>query len=97
MPWVNLLGWMGTGVVLMWILEGLGVGKWTRSRSTSFVAAYYGVVLLMPMGMILAAGLWWAVAATTVSLLLPLALRLVPAGAPVGDWVPAPVGERSRR
>lgn len=71
MPWLNLAGWMGTGVVLMVILEWLGVERWASELPLGWVTAYYGLILLMPMGMVIAAGLWWAVAATVVALLIP--------------------------
>lgn len=71
MPWVNLLGWMGTGVVLMWLLELLGVTRWSRKLPDRWAVFYYLLVLLMPLGMVVAAGLWWAFAATLLALALP--------------------------
>jgi putative membrane protein len=77
MPWVNLLGWMGTGMVLMAVLEGLGARRWGPSISLPWAAAYFGVVLLMPLGMVAAAGLWWAVLATALALAVPPGLRFL--------------------
>ena len=51
MPWVNLAGWMGTGVVLMVTMEILGARRWASRLSTPWMTAYYAVVLLMPLGM----------------------------------------------
>lgn len=69
MPWVNLAGWMGTGVVLMYLLERLRAGRWVGRLSLPWLAAYYGLVFLMPLGMVLVAGLWTAVVASTAALL----------------------------
>jgi putative membrane protein len=68
MPWVNLAGWMGTGIVLMAILEALGSRRWGTRLPLSWLTAYYAVVLLMPLGMVLAAGLWWSVLAVAAAL-----------------------------
>jgi putative membrane protein len=70
MPWVNLLGWMGTGVVLMVLLETFGARKWAGRLPVSWMAAYYALILLMPLGMLLAAGLWLAVWVTLGALAL---------------------------
>ncbi len=71
MPWLNLVGWMGTGLVLMAILEATGARRWGTSFPIRWSVIYYGLVLLMPLGMVIAAGLWWALGATVVAVLLP--------------------------
>lgn len=76
MPWVNLLGWLGTGTILMGLLELTGARAWGSSISTTWFGAYYGAVLLMPLGMVAAAGLWWAVLATGLALAIPAAAPL---------------------
>ena len=58
MPLVNLAGWFGTGVVLMVALEALGARTWGRSIDAGWAAAYYGITLLMPLGMLLIKGFW---------------------------------------
>ncbi len=69
MPWVNLAGWAGTGLVLMVALEVLDRRHdWAGSLSTRWCAGYYAAVVLMPLGMVAAAGLWVAVVATLVPL-----------------------------
>jgi len=68
MPWVNLLGWMGTGVVLMVLLEALGAGRWAQDLPLPWLTGYYAVILLMPLGMLLAAGLWLGVWVTLAAL-----------------------------
>ena len=74
MPWVNLAGWMGTGLVLMGLLEVMGVDRWATALNAYWLRAFYAVVLLMPLGMIAAAGLWAAVLATIFALFLPWGL-----------------------
>ena len=70
MPWVNLAGWMGTGIVIMLLLEVLGTGGWAAPLDAKWLTAYYGVILLMPVGMLAAAGLWLGVVTTFAALLL---------------------------
>ena len=67
MPWMNLVGWFATGVVLMAILSWFGGARWTEWVPPRFSAAYYGAVLLMPLGMVLAAGEWLAVVVTLIA------------------------------
>jgi len=74
MPWVNLAGWMGTGLILMLVLELLRVRDWTARLDVRWVMVYYLVVLLMPAGMLAAAGLWGAILATGLALSLPFGL-----------------------
>ncbi len=69
MPWVNLAGWLGTGVLLMGAMELLGIRSWTRTIPPSYALAYYAVTLLMPFGMIVLEGLWIAVLVTLLSYL----------------------------
>jgi len=76
MPWVNLAGWMGTGIVLMLLLEILGTARWATELDLRWTVSYYGVSLLMPLGMILAAGLWLAVFTTVAALGLAWGLYL---------------------
>lgn len=66
MPWVNLAGWLLTGIVIMTVLEALDRvgGGWSGEVSPRWAAGFYLAVLLMPLGMVTAAGLWGAVAAT---------------------------------
>jgi hypothetical protein len=64
---------MGTGLVLMAIMEALGVARWGARLDTRWMGAYYGVVLLMPVGMLGAAGIWGPVVAAGAALLLPWA------------------------
>lgn len=68
MPWINLLGWYVTGIVLMTTLHLLKAERWIESVSFKWMAAYYGLVFLMPFLMVIVGGLWWAMAATLVAL-----------------------------
>ena len=70
MPWVNLAGWMGTGIVLMVLLELLGAEAWAARLDLRWMVTYYGIVLLMPVGMLAAAGLWMAIVVTLAALFL---------------------------
>lgn len=71
MPWVNLLGWAATGLILMVTLELLDRRlDWAGTVSWRWSGAYYLVVLLMPLGMVTVAGLWGATAATIGALAL---------------------------
>lgn len=70
MPWINLAGWLGTGVVLMGAMELLGIRRWAERMPVGWALVYYGATLLMPLGMILLEGLWIAVLVTTISYLL---------------------------
>lgn len=96
MPWVNLLGWLGTGLVIMAILEGFErVGRgWSGTLPVRWSAVYYGGVLLMPLGMIVAAGLWWAVVATLGALALLWGLHRTVVASRVEPPVAVPVSER---
>ncbi len=94
MPWVNLAGWMGTGIVLMLLLELLGARDWGQELSVPWLSAYYGVVLLMPLGMLAAAGLWLGVVVTALALGLVLGLHLALRARRTASAAPALAGER---
>jgi len=64
MPWINLAGWLLTGAVIFAAFEWLKVGRWLNAIPIRWLAGYYGVTLLMPVGMIVLEGLWVAVIAT---------------------------------
>lgn len=70
MPWLNLFGWYVTGLVLMTALALLRADGWLRGLSPGWLAAYYGLNLLLPLGMCAIAGLGLAVVATLVALAL---------------------------
>ncbi len=75
MPLLNLFGWYATGIALMIALALLGADRWGDALPVRWMLWYYGANLLLPLGMIAAAGLWWAVlfsiAAVGASLWLP--------------------------
>lgn len=77
MPWLNLLGWYVTGLVLMAVFAWRRAESWTKRVSPRWWAGFYGANLLMPLGMCVAAGLWLAVGAT-LAVLAALGLVLVP-------------------
>jgi uncharacterized membrane protein len=83
MPWINLAGWWVTGMLLMGAMELLGVERWGRNLSTGWALAYYAVTVLMPLGMVVIEGLWWAFVATILASALSWAVYR--------RWAPAPV------
>jgi putative membrane protein len=64
MPWMNLVGWYVTAAVLMATLTLLHAHRWIDNLDARWLAGYYGVNLLMPAGMLLAAGSWLGVVVT---------------------------------
>lgn len=86
MPAVNLLGWFATGVVLMAAIELLGGRNWGRGLSTGWLASYYGVLVLLPIGLLVAAGAWPAVGVTAAALAIAAAgLRAMKSGGSAFD------------
>ena len=67
MPLINLLGWYVTGVALMAAIEGFSSRVRWVDLDTRWMAAYYGAMLAMPLGMLIAAGLWLGVVVTLVA------------------------------
>jgi len=74
MPWVNLLGWYLTALTIVSVLEAIGGRLGLTELPVRWLATYYGVVLLMPLGMVVAAGLGVAVVATVAGLGLCVAV-----------------------
>ena len=75
MPWLNLLGWYVTGIALLGAFTLFRAERWLASVPLSFLAMFYAINLILPMGMSAAAGLWGAVLATVGALAL-LMMRL---------------------
>ena len=93
MPWMNLVGWYATGLVLMTTLDTLA--SWARldRLPTDWMVAYYGAMVLMPLGMLVAAGAWLAVGVTAlgagaVAVGSRLRLATVEDGAEAGSLTP---------
>lgn len=61
MPLLNLLGWYITGIALMAVLAAQRADKWIQRIPVRFIAAFYAINVVLPLGMNAAAGLWWAV------------------------------------
>ena len=66
MPWINLFGWLVTGLGIAAAFELLGSERWIRRVPLSWLAAFSAAVIAMPLGMLVAAGKWPAVGATLV-------------------------------
>ena len=60
-PLLNLVGWYFTGFVIMVSFELLKVAHWIRKIPTSDFIAFYMANLILPLGIVTAAGLWEAV------------------------------------
>ncbi len=68
MPWLNLVGWYATGLALMTALELFAESAGWDRLGSRWMAGYYLAVVLMPLSMIAAAGLWVAVATTLLAM-----------------------------
>ena len=78
MPWVNFAGWYGTGIVLMIALEFLDRRiDWAGGVTVRWALLYHIAIVLMPLGMLVAAGAWPAVFATLGAAALALGVHRV--------------------
>lgn len=68
MPLLNLFGWFLTGALIIAAFEALRALAWAKNLPPRWLAAFYGLNVLMPLGMCVAAGLWGAVAMTLAAL-----------------------------
>jgi putative membrane protein len=99
MPWLNLLGWFTTGVVLMAAIDALADVARLDSLPVRWMGAYYAVVAALPLGMVMVAGLWPAVIVTLAGMAGAAGITWVAhrggfsAAAPVGN-APSPVTSR---
>lgn len=69
MPFLNLVGWFVTGLVLMFVLDRPFSQGWMTEMtkiSSRFLVSLYLVNLALPFGMCIAASLWVPVAVTTI-------------------------------
>ncbi|MCY3630094.1 MAG: carotenoid biosynthesis protein [Rhodothermaceae bacterium] len=64
MPLVNLLGWLGTGFLIMIGFHALNVGKLADRIPTPIMEIYYITVIVLSLGMTILAGYWLAVILT---------------------------------
>lgn len=64
MPLANLVGWTAVGLLLMGALELFAAQNWAPGLGESWYKAYYLLILGLPVGMMVAAGLWPGVFAT---------------------------------
>lgn len=68
MPLLNLFGWYVTGVALMTALAALRADGWVARLPVRWLAGFYGANLVLPLGMVLARGLWPAALLTVAAL-----------------------------
>lgn len=64
MPWLNLVGWFVTGLGLMAVLAFSDARAGFGGLPVRWMATFYGIVLALPLGMLIAAGAWLAVGVT---------------------------------
>ena len=74
MPLLNLFGWYVTGLALMGALAALRADEWVARLPSRWLAGFYAANLLLPLGMILARGLWPAALATLAALAFAVGL-----------------------
>jgi putative membrane protein len=82
MPLLNLAGWYITGLALMAALSALRADGWLRDVPRRWLTIFYGVNLLLPIGMSIASGMW-AVALVT-------GIALAVCGVLIERWAPEP-------
>jgi putative membrane protein len=68
MPLLNLFGWYATGLALMGALAAVRADRWIARLPARWLAGFYAANLLLPLGMILARGLWPAALLTLAAL-----------------------------
>jgi len=68
MPLLNLVGWYVTGLALMTGLALVRADGWVERLPVRWLAGFYAANLLLPLGMILALGLWPAALLTLAAL-----------------------------
>jgi len=64
MPALNLFGWFVTGLVILGAFELLGGHEKVKKLPADFCFIFYMVNLMLPLGMVIVAGLWWALVVT---------------------------------
>ncbi len=60
-PLLNLLGWFVTGLFIMLSFETIRVRNWLLQIPTSSFVVFYACNLLLPLGIVAAAGIWEAI------------------------------------
>lgn len=60
-PLLNLAGWYLTGFCIMFAFELLKIRRWLVWVPTKQILLFYGTNLLLPLGIVTAAGLWEAI------------------------------------
>ena len=95
MPWLNLAGWYLTGLALMGALDVLRAHEWSATLPSGWLLGFYAANLLLPIGMLAAAGHWLAV---VISVLGAAASLLAPriVGATRAAARPAPLDAAPR-
>lgn len=74
MPLINLAGWYATGVALMAVIEAFASRSHWDALDVRWMAAYYGAMIALPLGMLAVAGAWLAVMVTLGAVAVTLGL-----------------------
>lgn len=77
MPWLNVVGWLATALLVMTFFEAFGVRRWATELPAPFLATFYLANLALPFGFVVLGGLWQPVALTLGVLCLVAAAVLV--------------------
>jgi uncharacterized membrane protein len=85
MPALNLLGWFVTGLALMAVCELFAERARLVDLSVSWMTAFFALVVLLPVGMLAAAGAWLAVVVTAVAFGVMAAVLRAAREIPAGD------------
>ena len=64
MPALNLFGWFVTGLIVLGTFEFFDAHERIQKLPSSFCLSFYLVNLMLPVGMVIVAGLWGALAVT---------------------------------
>lgn len=74
MPWINVAGWFLTAVAVFTAMSLLRAERWISALDGRWLAAFYAANLLMPLGMLAAAGMWLGVLVTVAAVALLVAV-----------------------
>lgn len=70
MPWLNLVGWFTTGLALMAVLAAAHDRAGFDELPAGWMLVFYGLVVLLPLGMLAVAGAWVGVVTTVSAMVL---------------------------
>ncbi|HZJ01077.1 MAG TPA: carotenoid biosynthesis protein [Gemmatimonadaceae bacterium] len=91
MPLLNLFGWYVTGVLLMGALALLRAESWISRLPVRWLAGFYGVNLLLALGISISAGLWLSLVLTVAAFSITIVVASIFSGRhdPIASLDPA--------